>query len=1059
MIITRVFVIVDALDEASPTDVGPQLSNRLKSLSKDHVSVLITSQRIESGAPPTRQVQCDSCGRKPLKVYHQCQVCHHGDFCLCEECQVGGFHCEDERYEDWEHEVMQPKEITVSIEPFDEDIEGYIKAELQEELELGGSEGDDNYASTFDVTPLGGLLRDNTQLQQDIVEKIVAKADGMYALAGLYMSSIKSLGLTEYEIIEMLDDPPEGYNDFYEQHMDRISRVSLGAIGSNVGLSALLWVVCANRPLRLIELQDALAINFEKMGFFNPLARRDKATIIRATAGLITIEENEYAAVRLNHSTAQQYFNKNRERWFPNASAHIARVSIHYMSLKQLASPSEGDWEDKEFDMRALDYPFLEYAYHYWGDHAGDAMSDPETKAAVINFAIDDIKVASAVQAMWYVKSGLGADWNVRKGANGLHLCAWFGLTYAIPELLDRGMNVNSTDPQYRQSPLMYACKRGHATTATILLDQGARLNDISNRGSSALFEAVYSDRIEVLKILLAKSGLKVNAKHAKRSKQTALIIAAQESSEEIFDLLLARGDVDLNLKDVNGDTALGHAINGGRTTITFQLLDQKVKHLDLNSQNWAGQSALVIAAKQGQVEVVRKLLAMGAYASLTDKDGGGTAILRAIDEGHVDVVRMMLIHPNVDIYSLDDKRRGLLHGAISNGRLEILQLLLEKELDINATDKNGKTPLHDASKLEGNIAILITQSLLAAGADTSIKDCVGRTPWKIAWQKGNTSVMKVLEGRDLFDFTEQDMPGEIPDADKLPIWALAALGLNKYVAQALSTRPNELEETDPDNGNTPLHNAVGANEEMVQMLLEAGLAAKAKNQFGRTPLFMAAQDGKVSILKLLLTSLDAEDEDDPVMLPDIWGTPPLIAAYEYVRIECCLLLIEAGATIPKSKAPMKQSLFFSAIDNGNIEAVRRLLQMGADVQSKNILGLTGLRMAKDGGRGDIEKLLRRSKSGFSSSVASDMQRESESEDDEKDQDEESRVKKDDSQSNTTSPVPGTPMQSKESLPSPALSLKERFQALNVPARHSSANEQDRPNRSKTKSVRIAQYA
>lgn len=1059
--IFRVFIIVDALDEASPLDVAPQLLSSLQNLAKDYASVMWTSQRTENKPRPDLQIQCDHCGKKPLKAFYWCHICHDGRFYICEECRAKGLECEDGL-----HALTQPGTVVINVEPTQYDIEAYIRAEFNAELELGESEDDENYTSMYGTTPLGRLLRGNVELQAEILDWIVGKADGMYALAGLYMSSIKNLGLTEPEIMEMLDDPPEGYSGFYEQHMNQISRASLGEVGLNVGLSALLWVVCANRPLRFVELQDALAINFKKLGFFNPSARRDKATIVRATAGLITIEEDEYATVRLNHSTAQQYFDSQRDRWFPNASAHITRVSLHYLSLEQLSSPGEGDWEDKEIDMRALDYPFLDYAYQYWGDHAGGATSDSDTKAAVLEYVSDDNKVASAIQAMWYTKSGLGADWNVRRGANGLHLCAWFGLSYGVSELLDRGIDANSRDPRFAQTPLMYACKRGQIESATVLLDRGARINMISNRGSSALFEAVSSDRVEVLKLLLARPKTDVNARQLQRSHQTALMVAVQGGNADIVDLLLAHDDLDINQKDANGDTALSHAIKADQTAIAMQLMNSDIQDraLDLNSTNWAGRSALILAASQGQSELVEKLMTMGADPSLQDGDGGGTAILRAISEGHVETVEKMFKHSKVNIHDLDDQNRGLLHGAAISGQGDILNTLIRKGLDINALDNNGTAPLHDASKSEADNSYEMTQSLLAAGADRSLKDHAGRTPWAVAWQKNHTAVMNVLEDRDPWDMTEQDPCGGPPNAQALPIWSLAALGLQDHVAKAIKDGKSDIHLSDPDTNDTALHHAVWSNHpEIVEMLLEAGLSPDAKNLYLRTPLHFAAMDGNIPILNLLLQEVEAEDKSEAVDAMDKWGTSPLLMAHFEVHIECCLLLVEAGATIPPSKASMKQSLFFAAIDNDRLEAVQRLVQMGADVAAKNILGLTGLRMAKERGKYMIENFLRRSKTGNAIALGQGMVDYF----DEEEHDQEEDVEEEESEDTAREPALASALrQSKQvekPVTSPTPSLEERFKALEIP-RHpipSNINEitEERSVNSRDKRVRIPQYA
>lgn len=954
----RVVIVVDALDEAT-SSVAPRLVQRLQRLPQDKTSVLITSQRTESERRTTLQDQCDICKRAPLKIYSECQICHDGRFYVCHRCREEGKYCEDES-----HELIERRKVMVNIEPTKKDIEQYVQADLDEELDLGSGEAfGDGYVSAFDTTPLGRLLGKNPHLKDEITDIVVEKSDGMFALAGLYMKSLRSLGLSEAQILYLLDHPPEDYAFFYEQHMQRIMSGfgDTGAHGTNLGRSILSWVACTKRPLSLSELQDALAVDLDKPGYFSSLARYDRATIIRATAGLVTID-NPSERVGLNHQSAQQYFDENRDRWFPNVDAAITRTALHYLSLDQLSHPCQGEWEDKEFEDRKRDFPFLVYAYEYWGDHAKVIGSDSAAQAAVIKYLKDSNTVASSTQAGWYLRSDTAADWDVRKGTNGLHICGWFGLTFAISSLLDQELDVDSRDP-YRQTPLMYACKRGQADAVASLLSHGAEINASSDRGSSSVFDAVSSRNLEVLRLLLKQPNIDVNMPHSMRSKLTALMVAIHEGYLESVTELLAHPKLGIIQKDVNGNTALSHAILCKRPAFATHILNQFRGNLPLlNSKNWIGDSALILAASDGQVATIKQLLDQGADSSTKDEDGGGTAILRAVDGGYVSTVQMLLKY-NADIHCLDNNRRGLLHGAAIGGHEEIVSLLLKRGLKPTVIDKDGMSPLHDASR---NGRWAITKALLDAGANSSLEDYAGRTPWTVAWQYGHLSVIRILEGKEHYERSPEEQIGLYPNQESLPVWSLALFGEKDLVAQAIAKRKHEIAYLCPDSSNTALHSAIISEQPedermtILQMLLDAGLSADARNDYYRTPLHLAALCGSVAIIKLLLevgmTTVDVKDK---------WSTTPLLTTFtnEVKYYECALLLVEAGAAIPDTKQSMKQSLFFAAIEAGSLTSVINLVQMGADIQGKNVLGYTGLQMAKDGKKLDIERFLRRSKS------------------------------------------------------------------------------------------------
>jgi len=948
---------LDALDEATP-EVAPRLVQQLQKLPKYKTSVLVTSQRTESERRVDLWDRCDVCGQSPLKVFFECNICHGGRFYICLECRGKEKYCEDER-----HNLIDRGKVIMNTEPTKNDIRLYVEAELNEELNLGNAEDVDGYASTFYTTPLGRLIKKNPNLKDEITDIVVEKSDGMFALAGLYMKSLRSLGLSEAQINDMLDHPPERYEFFYEQHMNRIISGfgDAGNHAADLGRRVLSWVACTKRPLSLSELQDALAMDLDKPDSFSQSAKYDRATIIRATAGLVTID-NPSELVRLNHQSAQQYFDENRDRWFQNVDAEITRTALHYLSLAQLSVPCQGEWEDKEFEERKRNYPFLVYAYQYWGDHAREAGSDSATRAAVTRFLSDSDAVASSTQAGWYLKSDTAADWDVRKGTNGLHISAWFGLTYAVTSLLDQEFDVDSRDV-YGETPLMYASRRGQTATVAVLLNRGANVNDVSDRGGFPIFKTVDFNNVEVLKLLLARPDIDVNQANRLKSQFTALMLAIHKNHLENVIALLNQPKLDIAQRDINGGTALSHAIISSNPALATCILNHFGEDPTLlNSTNWVGESALILAAKNGQVVNVKQLLNKGADPSIKDSQGGGTALLRAVDGGCVSTVQLMLKY-NAEVHCLHDKGRGLLHGATVGGQKAIVNLLLDKGLDPNVVDENGATPLHDASRC-GQWAV--AKTLLGAGADASLRDKADRTPWTVAWQNRHLSVMRVLEGKDHYERTESELLGQYPNASALPVWALALHGEKGLVAQAIKERSQEIFYINPDNDDTALHSAILSESpeagqiEILKMLLQAGMAPDARNEYSRTPLHLAAMYGSVPITRLLLEAGNAT-----VDLKDRWGTTSLLMAYadENKYLECALLLIDAGASIPATKQSMKQSLFFSAIEAGNLTAVINLVNMGADIQVKNVLGYTGLQMAKDGGKVNIEQYLRRNKS------------------------------------------------------------------------------------------------
>ena len=970
----RVMIVVDAYDEASPA-VKDRLADRLMSLPTEKASLMITSRPIEEEPGLEEMVFCDFCGRgkptddiptpQPLKIYYRCEIC---GIDICPDCRKKDLYCKDRK-----HRLKQPDEVRMDIEPSRDDIEFYVGKELETELRLGNANhlNSTSTKSSFGTTRLGRICRRRPDLQERIIPTVVENANSMFTLAGLYMQTLRAC-ISEGEVEDALDDPPEGYDGFYERNMLRITEESENPRASSLARKTIEWVVHANRPLSLVELKDALAVDLNKAGF-RKAARPDKATILEVTAGMIMIDLDE-KNVRLNHRTAQEYFDKSRDRWFGAAPVNITRVSLHYMSLGELAKPLGGIYEDKEFDARKKAYPLLEYACIYWGDHAYEAGPHSETQAAVMQYLSNRDKVAAWTQAAWYLRSVERAEWDIRKGANALHVCAWFGLTDMILRLLDEGLDVNATDPNYKQTPLMYACRRGHSATVAKLLERGADINQYSQRDSVALFEAVDNGAVNVVELLLSHEELDVNAIHPRRYNRTALMLAAQNGKLEIVNALSNRQGTKLDQKDLEGNTALSLATITGQSEVVQTLLEHE--DIGIDSQNSVGSTTLILAAsasgghKQAlaRIYIATLLLMQGANTSIKDHEGGGTALLRAVDAGNEAMVKLLLDY-NADIKIRDDLSRGLLHSAAIDGYEGIVQLLLQEGLEINAQDQNGKTPLHDASR-NGNYktAMLLRDS----GANLSIKDKHGRTPWTIAWQYGKLNVMRILDGKEIIESKIEH--SSYPNVNSLPMWSIANLGFEDDIKNMITNKPNEIYFCDPDMGNTPVHFAVNANNPTIlTLLLHAGLSPDSLNDYHRTPLHLAAIAGHADLITILLNHSAKCDEKDK------WLETPLKIAHHNRHLECAAILIEAGA-VPTSPN-MIQRLFFASIELGRLTAVTKLVELGADLSVKNVLGQTALQMAKEAGKDEIVQVLRANKSVFRSPrVGSDITEEEEEE-------------------------------------------------------------------------------
>ena len=150
-----------------------------------------------------------------------------------------------------------------------------------------------------------------------------------------------------------------------------------------------------------------------------------------------------------------------------------------------------------------------------------------------------------------------------------------------------------------------------------------------------ALMEAAYNGELERARQLI-EDGIDVDATTA--DKQTALMWAAFNGHTDVAAYLLDR-EAAVDAKDVNARTALMYASSGPFADTVGLLLD-KGAEVDIQG-SVEGFTALMMAAAEGQLDVVRLLLIHGADPSLKDEDGD-TARSFAAQNGHNAVVDLL---------------------------------------------------------------------------------------------------------------------------------------------------------------------------------------------------------------------------------------------------------------------------------------------------------------------------------------------------------------------------------------------------------------------------------
>ena len=129
--------------------------------------------------------------------------------------------------------------------------------------------------------------------------------------------------------------------------------------------------------------------------------------------------------------------------------------------------------------------------------------------------------------------------------------------------------------------------------------------------------------------------------------------------------------------------------------------------------------------------------------------------------------------------------------------------------------------------------------------------------------------------------------------------------------------------------GTTALHWAVHRDDaELVDALLRAGANVKATNRYGVAPLSLAAQNGNAAIIERLL----AAGADANTALPG--GESVLLTAARAGDVDAIEALLEHGADI-SAQTPLGQTPLMWAAAKNNADAVKLLIERGADIRAR----------------------------------------------------------------------------------------------------------------------------
>jgi len=268
---------------------------------------------------------------------------------------------------------------------------------------------------------------------------------------------------------------------------------------------------------------------------------------------------------------------------------------------------------------------------------------------------------------------------------------------------------------------------------------------------------------------------------------------------------------------------------------------------------------------------------------------------------------------------------------AASDGDIEAIEAHIAAETDLNEQNETGYAPLHyGVMKTRPGVVAL----LLEAGADPDVINNQDKTPLDLAISGSKDEIIDLL--------LEAGAAVEPPvDGIHVLAWNNEVIGVKLHIYAG-----TDIDQAD-EFGNIPLLLAVERGHiGVLELLIKHEANLEVSDPDGFTPLIMSAELNHPELLQLLLdggADIAAEDKAERTALD--WAI--------------IMQSAEAETILRENDAPSSaEKSFIAAIQTNNIDAVKALLEKGADVNEPAYTTKTPLHYASHSRNKEILKLM-----------------------------------------------------------------------------------------------------
>jgi cytohesin len=310
-----------------------------------------------------------------------------------------------------------------------------------------------------------------------------------------------------------------------------------------------------------------------------------------------------------------------------------------------------------------------------------------------------------------------------------LHCAAEMGQIESAKVLLEAGVDIQSRNSAWKETPLAAAAGSGQPEMVKFLLKNKASIRGkdgamtmevAANRiipGQNNEESAAYKSVIAILQ----DAGVPLD-----------FVTAVKIGDTEHVRTLLKCVPILSFGKDSRGRSMLTCAAALAHTDIVTALLDAGAP---INGKDSSGYTALQHAVPSGKEDTVKLLISR--HADVNASSAFGVTPLHLAGQSHTAAITKLLLDAGAKVNAKTDNGTTPLHQAVRFDSPAV-DVLLKAGANVNAKDNEGVTPLHRAAQLHDPA---IAGRLLAAGADINAKTKKGDTPLDWAFKSNNEMI------------------------------------------------------------------------------------------------------------------------------------------------------------------------------------------------------------------------------------------------------------------------------------------------------------------------------